>query len=57
MKRIRLNVSSVSVASFTTMANREVGKLASFVTNDPSCWAYCGPDDQNTGPTVPGSGC
>ncbi|HYR11401.1 MAG TPA: hypothetical protein VEQ60_26705 [Longimicrobium sp.] len=57
MKKIRLNFEKLSVASFDVGPGSDVGTIDSFETNDRSCWSYCGPDNQHTGPTTPDAGC
>jgi hypothetical protein len=56
--KIRLELSALSVASFTVEGGgQDPYGPASMETQDASCEHYCGPDNQNSGPTVPGEGC
>ena len=57
MKKIQLRLEMLSVASFNVGGGPDFGAPDSFETNDRSCWAYCGPDNQHTGPTTPDAGC
>lgn len=61
MKKIRLELASLSVASFQIEGGPGDGDgMASTTatdTNGRSCYEYCGPDDQHTGPTVITAGC
>lgn len=54
MQKIRLDVESLSVTTFQTTAGSLVIAPASMETQDRSCFEYCGPDDNDTGPTTSG---
>ncbi len=56
--KMRLQLERLSVATFDPGAagDPQPDSLPTD-TQDRSCYEYCGPDDQHTGPTVPGSGC
>lgn len=58
--KMRLDFAALAVASFAAQDGDVYGPASTTYTdsmNDPSCYRYCGPDDQHTGPTIPGAGC